>query len=186
MGKGKGKPGKGQNAPFSDAALEQRYQKLLRDRWAAGKDTTAEPAMPDSLGTREVIGNPRQTCPIFTGRWRLLGPNPRPRPRYNVLLRLHHRSDANLIRMLAGLRSLPLQARLHRLRRPHLHRFRAPQMLVPEPQAAQPDTTQPMAGAGGDAPVPPSPAPVEGPTLEPAQASNLDSSSIQAAQSKGS
>ena len=26
--------------------------------------------------------------------------------------------------MLAGLRSLPLQARLHRLRRPHLHRFR--------------------------------------------------------------
>ena len=57
-------------------------------------------------------------------------------------------------------------------------------MLVPEPQAAQPDTTQPMAGAGGDAPVPPSPAPVEGPTLEPAQASNLDSSSIQAAQSK--
>ena len=80
--------------------------------------------MPDSLGTREVIGNPRQTCPIFTGRWRLLGPNPRPRPRYNVLLRLHHRSGANLIRMLAGLRSLPLQARLHRLRRPHLHRFR--------------------------------------------------------------
>ena len=60
----------------------------------------------------------------------------------------------------------------------------APQVLVPEPQAAQPDTTQPMAGAGGDAPVPPSPAPVEGPTLEPAQASNLDSSSIQAAQSK--
>ena len=47
--------------------------------------------------------------------------NPRPRPRYNVLLRLHHRSGANLIRMLAGLRSLPLQARLHRLRRPHLH-----------------------------------------------------------------
>ena len=88
------------------------------------KILSAEPAMPDSLGTREVIGNPRQTCPIFTGRWRLLGPNPRPRPRYNVLLRLHHRSGANLIRMLAGLRSLPLQARLHRLRRPHLHRFR--------------------------------------------------------------
>ena len=82
------------------------------------KILSAEPAMPDSLGTREVIGNPRQTCPIFTGRWRLLGPNPRPRPRYNVLLRLHHRSGANLIRMLAGLRSLPLQARLHRLRRP--------------------------------------------------------------------
>ena len=88
------------------------------------KILSAEPAMPDSLGTREVIGNPRQTCPIFTGRWRLLGPNPRPRPRYNVLLRLHHRSGANLIRMLAGLRSLPLQARLHKLRRPHLHRFR--------------------------------------------------------------
>ena len=88
------------------------------------KILSAEPAMPDSLGTREVIGNPLQTCPIFTGRWRLLGPNPRPHPRYNVLLRLHHRSDANLIRMLAGLRSLPLQARLHRLRRPHLHRFR--------------------------------------------------------------
>ena len=88
------------------------------------KILSAEPAMPDSLGTREVIGNPRQTCPIFTGRWRLLGPNPRPRPRYNVLLRLHHRSGANLIRMLAGLRSLPLQARLYRLRRPHLHRFR--------------------------------------------------------------
>ena len=133
------------------------------------KILSAEPAMPDSLGIREVIGNPRQTCPIFTGRWRLLGPNPRPRPRYNVLLRLHHRSGANLIRMLAGLRSLPLQARLHRLRRPHLHRFRAPQVLVPEPQAAQPDTT----GAGGDAPVPPSPAPVEGPTLEPAQGFEL-------------
>ena len=88
------------------------------------KILSAEPAMPDSLGTREVIVNPRQTCPIFTGRWRLLGPNPRPRPRYNVLLRLHHRSGASLIRMLAGLRSLPLQARLHRLRRPHLHRFR--------------------------------------------------------------
>ena len=148
------------------------------------KILSAEPAMPDSLGTREVIGNPRQTCPIFTGRWRLLGPNPRPRPRYNVLLRLHHRSGANLIRMLAGLRSLPLQARLHKVEETSPAPVQAPQVLVPEPQAAQPDTTQPMAGAGGDAPVPPSPAPVEGPTLEPAQASNLDSSSIQAAQSK--
>ena len=148
------------------------------------KILSAEPAMPDSLGTREVIGNPRQTCPIFTGRWRLLGPNPRPLPRYNVLLRLRHRSGANLIRMLAGLRRRPLQARLHRLRRPHLHRFRLLKCSFQSPQDAQPDTTQPMAGAGGDAPVPPSPAPVEGPTLEPAQASDLDSSSIQAAQSK--
>ena len=124
MGKGKGKPGKGQNAPFSDAALEQRYQKLLRDRWAAGKDTISRARYARQLGHTGGNREPPSNLPIFTGRWRLLGPNPRPRPRYNVLLRLHHRSGANLIRMLAGLRSLPLQARLHRLRRPHLHRFR--------------------------------------------------------------
>ena len=140
------------------------------------KILSAEPAMPDSLGTREVIGNPRQTCPIFTGRWRLLGPNPNPRPRYNVLLRLHHRSGANLIRMLAGLRSLPLQARLHRLRRPHLHRFRLLKCSFQSLRLHSRTLRSTMAGAGGDAPVPPSPAPVEGPTLEPAQASNLDSS----------
>ena len=185
MGKGKGKPGKGQNAPFSDAALEQRYQEAASGQMGLlVKILSAEPAMPDSLGTREVIGNPRQTCPIFTGRWRLLGPNPRPRPRYNVLLRLHHRSGANLIRMLAGLRSLPPASQVAQVEETSPAPVQAPQVLVPELQAAQPDTTQPMAGAGGDAPVPPSPAPVEGPTLEPAQASNLDSSSIQAAQSK--
>ena len=50
MGKGKGKPGKGQNAPFSDAALEQRYQKLLRDRWAAGKDTISRARYARQLG----------------------------------------------------------------------------------------------------------------------------------------
>ena len=141
--------------------------------------------MPDSLGTREVIGNPRQTCPIFTGRWRLLGPNPRPRPRYNVLLRLHHRSGANLIRMLAGLRSLAPASQVAQVEETSPAPVQAPQVLVPEPQAAQPDTTQPMAGAGGDAPVPPSPAPVEGPTLEPAQASDLNSSSYSGSAVKG-
>ena len=88
------------------------------------KILSAEPAMPDSLGTREVIGNPVKLAQSSQVGGGSSGPNPRPRPRYNVLLRLHHRSGANLIRMLAGLRSLPLQARLHRLRRPHLHRFR--------------------------------------------------------------
>ena len=148
------------------------------------KILSAEPAMPDSLGTREVIGNPRQTCPIFTGRWRLLGPNPKAIPKVqrtppppppkrrksdSDASRPSETTPASQVAQVEETSPAPVQAS---------------QVLVPEPQAAQPDTTQPMAGAGGDAPVPPSPAPVEGPTLEPAQASDLDSSSIQAAQSK--
>ena len=171
MGKGKGKPGKGQNAPFSDAALEQRYQKLLRDRWAAGKDTISRARYARQLGhtggNREPPSNlpnlhrsveaPRAK-PKATPKVQRTPPPPPPKRR---------KSDPDA--SIEETSPAPVQA---------------PQVLVPEPQAAQPDTTQPMAGAGGDAPVPPSPAPVEGPTLEPAKASNLDSSSIQAAQSK--
>ena len=36
-GKGKGKPGKGANAPFDDPDVESRYQQLIRKRFAEGK-----------------------------------------------------------------------------------------------------------------------------------------------------
>ena len=81
--------------------------------------------------------------------------------------------------LLAGLRSLSLQARLHRLRRPHLHRFRLLKCSF-QSLRLHSRTLRSLWRARAS----PSPAPVEGPTLEPAQASNLDSSSIQAAQSK--
>ena len=186
MGKGKGKPGKGQNAPFSDAALEQRYQKLLRDRWAAGKDTISRARYARQLGhtggNREPPSNlpnlhrsveaPRAK-PKATPKVQRTPPPPPPKRRKSDpdASRPSEPAPASQVAQVEETSPAPVQA---------------PQVLVPEPQAAQPDTTQPMAGAGGDAPVPPSPAPVEGPTLEPAQASNLDSSSIQAAQSKGS
>ena len=184
MGKGKGKPGKGQNAPFSDAALEQRYQKLLRDRWAAGKDTISRARYARQLGhtggNREPPSNlpnlhrsveaPRAK-PKATPKVQRTPPPPPPKRRKSDpdASRPSEPAPASQVAQVEETSPAPVQA---------------PQVLVPEPQAAQPDTTQPMAGAGGDAPVPPSPAPVEGPTLEPAQASNLDSSSIQAAQSK--
>ena len=182
--KGKGKPGKGQNAPFSDAALEQRYQKLLRDRWAAGKDTISRARYARQLGhtggNREPPSNlpnlhrsveaPRAK-PKATPKVQRTPPPPPPKRRKSDpdASRPSEPAPASQVAQVEETSPAPVQA---------------PQVLVPEPQAAQPDTTQPMAGAGGDAPVPPSPAPVEGPTLEPAQASNLDSSSIQAAQSK--
>ena len=147
MGKGKGKPGKGQNAPFSDAALEQRYQKLLRDRWAAGKDTISRARYARQLGHTGGNREPPSKLPNLHRSVEAPRTKPKATPKVQRTPPPHHRSGANLIRMLAGLRSLPLQARLHRLRRP----VQAPQVLVPEPQAAQPDTTQPMAGAGGDA-----------------------------------
>ena len=124
MGKGKGKPGKGQNAPFSDAALEQRYQKLLRDRWAVGKDTISRARYARQLGhtggNREPPSNlpnlhrsveaPR-TKPKATPKVQRTPPPPPPKRR---------KSDSDASRP-----SEPaLQARLHRLRRPHLHRFR--------------------------------------------------------------
>ena len=184
MGKGKGKPGKGQNAPFSDAALEQRYQKLLRDRWAAGKDTISRARYARQLGhtggNREPPSNlpnlhrsveaPRAK-PKATPKVQRTPPPPPPKRRKSDpdASRPSEPAPASQVAQVEETSPAPVQA---------------PQVLVPEPQAAQPDTTQPMAGVGGDAPVPPSPAPVEGPTLEPAQASNLDSSSIQAAQSK--
>ena len=111
-------PSSGEETPISQDGMSYRVRSLPSSLFHPSNR-----ALPSDCVARVGKVN-TQTCPIFTGRWRLLGPNPRPRPRYNVLLRLHHRSGANLIRMLAGLRSLPLQARLHRLRRPHLHRFR--------------------------------------------------------------
>ena len=172
MGKGKGKPGKGQNAPFSDAALEQRYQKLLRDRWAAGKDTISRARYARQLGHTGGNREPPSNLPNLHRSVEA----PRAKPKATK----RRKSDPDASRP-----SEPAPAsQVAQVEETSPAPVQAPQVLVPEPQAAQPDTTQPMAGAGGDAPVPPSPAPVEGPTLEPAQASNLDSSSIQAAQSK--
>ena len=169
---------------LSDAALEQRYQKLLRDRWAAGKDTISRARYARQLGhtggNREPPSNlpnlhrsveaPR-TKPKATPKVQRTPPPPPPKRRKSDpdASRPSEPAPASQVAQVEETSPAPVQA---------------PQVLVPEPQAAQPDTTQPMAGAGGDAPVPPSPPPVEGPTLEPAQASNLDSSSIQAAQSK--
>ena len=136
------------------------------------KILSAEPAMPDSLGTREVIGPPSnlpnlhrsveapRTKPKATPKVQRTPPPPPPKRRKSDsdASRPSETAPASQVAQVEETSPAPVQA---------------PQVLVPEPQAAQPDTTQPMAGAGGDAPVPPSPAPVEGPTLEPAQAVGL-------------
>ena len=184
MGKGKASLGKGRMLPFQTLLWSSVTRSCFGTDGLLVKILSAEPAMPDSLGTREVIGNPRQTCPNLqrsveaprtkpkaTPKVQRTPPPPPPKRRKSDpdASRPSEPAPASQVAQVEETSPAPVQA---------------PQVLVPEPQAAQPDTTQPMTGAGGDAPVPPSPAPVEGPTLEPAQASNLDSSSIQAEQSK--
>ena len=138
MGKGKGKPGKGQNAPFSDAALEQRYQKLLRDRWAAGKDTISRARYARQLGhtggNREPPSNlpnlhrsveaPR-TKPKATPKVQRTPPPPPPKRRKSDpdASRPSEPAPASQVAQVEETSPAPVQA---------------PQVLVPEPQAAQP------------------------------------------------
>ena len=129
------------------------------------KILSAEPAMPDSLGTREVIGNPRQTCPIFTGRWRKPKATPKVQRTPPPPPPKRCKSDPDASRP-----SEPAPAsQVAQVEETSPAPVQAPQVLVPEPQAAQPDTTQPMAGAGGDASSPAAKVPTEEVPLPSAQ-----------------
>ena len=134
--------------PFQTLLWSSVTRKLLRDRWAAGKDTISRARYARQLGhtggNREPPSNlpnlhrsveaPR-TKPKATPKVQRTPPPPPPKRRKSDpdASRPSEPAPASQVAQVEETSPAPVQA---------------PQVLVPEPQAAQPDTTQPMAGAG--------------------------------------